>query len=176
MTFDQKIQVWIAVGTWLASLGTIAAVGVALYLARRSEKISLEVTAGLRVVAVGDGTPLQDHLCIGVTNLGARPVTINTIGWATGRRKQRRYAIQPVLSPYSAKYPVVLAHGESALFMVSFELMPNWPNKLATGFVRDLSGLKSLRAQVHTSVGTTVEIRPRQDLLDILAKHLPPAK
>jgi hypothetical protein len=81
MTLDQKIQVWMVIGTWFAGLGTCAAVIVALYLSRRIEKVRLKVYAGLRVI-LGDGTPRQTHLSIGVTNLGERPVTINTVGWA----------------------------------------------------------------------------------------------
>ena len=35
MTLDQKIQIWVAVGTWVAGLATFAAVILALYLAAR---------------------------------------------------------------------------------------------------------------------------------------------
>ena len=88
MTFDQKIQVWVAVGTWVAGLATLAAVVVALYLARRTEKVRLNVHVGLRVVVIGDGSPFQEHLSISVTNVGERSVTINTVGWAVGKGKQ----------------------------------------------------------------------------------------
>jgi hypothetical protein len=63
MTLDQEIQVWAAIGTWFAGLGTLAAVIVALYLAKRVEKVRLRVHAGLRVVVLGDGSPFQRHLC-----------------------------------------------------------------------------------------------------------------
>ena len=84
MTLDQKNQIWMAVGTWVSSIGTIAAVITALYLAARVEKLRLRVRVGLMQVVIGDGTPFQEHLGIDVTNVGERPVTINTIGWAVG--------------------------------------------------------------------------------------------
>jgi hypothetical protein len=170
MTLDQKIQIWVAVGTWLSSLGTIAAVITALYLAKRVELVRLNVHVGLMEVIIGDGSPFQEHVGINVTNLGERPVTVNTVGWAIGKGKKRRFAIQPLNSPHSAQFPIELAHGKSASFLVSFDLTPGWKREFATGFVRDLSdkSLKSLVAQVHTSVGKTVEAHPRKDLLDAL--------
>ena len=175
MTLDQKIQVWVAIGTWVAGLGTLAAVIVALYLSRRVEKVRLNVYAGLREIILGDGSPFQRHLCIGATNLGERPVIINTVGWAVGKGKKRRFAMQTVSGPYTQQYPIELAHGKSASFMVSFLVTPQWPREFATGFVRDLSdrSLKTLVAQVHTSVGQTVEVHPERDLLEELKKaHL----
>jgi hypothetical protein len=172
MTVDQEIQIWVAVGTWLSSIGTIAAVIAALYLAKRVEKVRLTVHVGLMEVVIGDGSPFQGHVGINVTNLGERPVTVNTVGWAIGKGKKRRFALQPLNSPHSAQYPIELAHGKGASFLVSLDLLPSWKKDFATGFIRDLSdkSLRTLVAQVHTSVGTTVEARPRKDLLDALKK------
>ena len=39
MTFDQKIQVWNVIATWLASIATFLAVAVPLYLTRQSKSI-----------------------------------------------------------------------------------------------------------------------------------------
>ena len=45
--------------------------------------------------------------------------------------------------------------------------------EFATGFVRDLSdrNLKTLVAQIHTSVGQTVEVKPENGLLEALKKY-----
>ena len=126
MTLDQKIQVWVAVGTWLAGLATLAAVIVALHLARRTERVRLKVHVGHLVVIAGDGSPFQEHLSISVTNLGERSVTINSVGWAVGKRSQRKYCIQSVSGPFTTQFPVELAHGKNANFMVSFLATPNW--------------------------------------------------
>jgi hypothetical protein len=90
LTVDQQIQLWNAVGTWVAGMGTLAALVVALYLARKAEKLRLNIHAGLRDVVAGDGSPIETHLSIGVTNLGDRRITINSVGWAVGRRGNLR--------------------------------------------------------------------------------------
>jgi hypothetical protein len=132
--------------------------------------VRLKVDVGLALAVVGDGSPLQTHLEFRVTNMGERPVSVNSVGWAIGKGKNRSFAMQPLYSPYSAQCPIELAYGKTASFLVSFEVMPDWKREFATGFVRDLSDkyLQTLVAQVHTSVGKTVEVHPRRDLLDAL--------
>jgi hypothetical protein len=61
MTLDQKIQIWVAVGTWVAGLATLAAVIVALRLAKQVEKVKLKVHVGLRELVMGDGSPFQEQ-------------------------------------------------------------------------------------------------------------------
>lgn len=100
MTVDQTIQIWVAVGTWLAGLATVAAVIVSLWLSRRSEGVRLDVHAGLRVVVIGDGSPFQENASILVTNLGDRAVTVNSVGWVIGKGKARRHCLQPVYDSY----------------------------------------------------------------------------
>jgi|SRR5580692_5561138 hypothetical protein len=170
MTLDQKIQIWVAVGTWVAGIGTLAAVIAALYLARRVEKVRLKVHVGPRVVVLGDGTPFKKQIAFSVTNLGERPVTIESVGWSIGRGKGRRFAIQPVSGPFTSQYPIEIAHGKGTTFMVSLSETPNWYLEFATGFVQDLSdeSLKTLVAQIHTSVGQTIEIHPEKELVDAL--------
>lgn len=173
MTTDQKIQVWIAIGGCISGIGTLAAVVTALFLARRVEKIRLKVEVGLRgIFTPGDGSPFQKHLGIFVTNLGERPVTVNSVVWVVGRGKKKRYAIQTVSGPHTSQCPVELAHGKTATFLVSFDVTKNWLEDFATGFIQDLSdeSLKTLFAQVHTSVGETVNVRPETNLLDALRK------
>src|SRR5712664_574728 len=126
MALDQKIQILIAVGTWVAGLATLASVIVALRLAKQVEKVKLKVHVGLRELVMGDGSPFQDHLSISVTNLGERAVTINSAGWAVGKGKHRKFAIQTVAAVYTAQYPIELTYGKSANFMVSFLIAPNW--------------------------------------------------
>src|ERR1039457_2189957 len=123
MTLDQTIQIWVAVGTWVSSIATIAAVITALYIATRVEKVRLKVQVGLMEIIIGDGSPFQEHLGINVTNLGERPVTVNSVGWAIGKGKKRRFAMQPLNSPHSAQYPIELAYGKSASFLLSFDVM-----------------------------------------------------
>ena len=164
MTLDQTIQVWDAVGNWLAGAATVAAVIISLRLARRAERIRLRTNVGLRLVFAGDGTPAEEHVAFVVVNLGDRPVTVHSIGWRVGKGKDRRMGLQPVYGQYTEQYPKQLAHGEQATFMVSLMVIPSWPREFATDFVKS-SRLSTLRALIHTSVGETIEVVPEPDLL-----------
>ncbi len=78
MTLDQKIQIWAAAGNWVSAIGTLLAVGVALYLSRKSEKLSL------RIEATFDGafhpTPIigvtRHPVIVHITNLAPRSVRL----------------------------------------------------------------------------------------------------
>ena len=170
MTLDQQINIWNAIGTWLAGIATFAAVLVSLYLSQRSERVRIRATAGLRQVFAGDGSPAEDHVQINVVNHGDRTVTVNSVGWKIGVGKKARFCIQPVSGTWTQDYPKQLAHGEAGSFLVSFNATPDWAKHFATGFVKDVSAknLKSLRALVHTSLGQTVEVVPEGNLLEKL--------
>lgn len=170
MTLDQQINVWNAVGTWLAGTATFAAVVVSLYLARRSERLRVKTTAGLRQVFAGDGAPAEEHVQISVVNHGDRTVIVNSVGWKIGAGKNTRHCIQPVSGKWTQDYPKHLAHGETGIFLVSFQATPDWPAHFANSFIRDLSpkSLKTLRAVVHTSLGQTVQAVPENGLLQRL--------
>ena len=172
MSIDQQIQIWNAVGTWVAGIATFAAVLVSLHLASRNERVQLKVFAGLRHVIRGDGTPPEEHLNIGVTNLGDRSVTVNTVGWAVGKRKKRLYCIQTVSGPWTAQYPTELQHGKQASFMVSLNHTPSWLTDFANGFLKSVSDkeIDTLVAQIHTSVGQTIEVKPEKGLVERLRK------
>lgn len=171
MTLDQQIQVWNAVGTWLSGIATFAAVVVSLYLASRSSRVSLKAHAGLRLLFLGDGTPAQELVEINVTNLGERPVTISSVGWAIGKGKKKRYCMQNPSGPYTAQYPIELTHGKSASFQVFFPATPNWLSDFSKDFAA--SGgepLSTLVATIHTSVGQTIEVKAEDDLIKKLAE------
>jgi hypothetical protein len=170
MTLDQTIQVWNAVGTWLAGIATFLAVLVSLHLARRAQTIRLKANAGLTLVFAGDGTPAEEHVGISVVSLGDRTIIINSIGWRIGKRENRRVCIQPVSGQYTHQYPRQLAYGEQASFLVSFNATPAWLTEFSKGFVKDVSAanLKTLRAIVHTSIGQSIEVVPDASLLERL--------
>lgn len=170
MTIDQKIQIWNAVGTWLAGIATFIAVLVSLYLARRAEAVKIKADVGIRLVFAGDGTAAEEHVGFSIVNLGDRSVNIVSIGWSVGKGKSKRHCIQPAAGQYSHQYPKQLAHAEQASFLVSFKTMPNWPKDFAQGFVKDMSekNLKTLRALINTSFGKAIEVVPENNLLDKL--------
>ena len=157
------------VGTWVAGLATLAAVMTSLYFARSAENVRLKIFVGIRQLISGDGSPGEDHVCFGVTNVWKRPVIITTIGWVVGKRKKRKYCIQPRFESWSQQCPVELAHGKNTMLMVSLAGDPNWVRDFKK-FLDDTSdqSLKTLRAQVFTSVGQTFEIKLESSLIDLL--------
>ena len=78
MTLDQMLQLWAVIGTWVAGIGTVSAVVVAMYLARRSEKIRFEASVFLGDILSDDGSIHRKGLIIRVTNIGDSLVLIGT--------------------------------------------------------------------------------------------------
>ncbi|MGB9150190.1 MAG: hypothetical protein WCB36_08075 [Burkholderiales bacterium] len=192
MTLDQQIQLWNTIGTWLAGIATFVAVVVSLRLASRADRVRLKIHAGVRLQFMGDGSPPTELIEIHVTNLAERPVTIQTVGWAIGEGKTKRFCIQSVCGPYTAQYPKEIAHGNSASFQVAIDIAPTWFDNFVTGFVNsspDSLNLKTLNwfdnyemesvhsksnllntlvAVVHTSVGQNIETKAESNLIEKL--------
>lgn len=171
MTFDQQIQIWNTVGTWLAGLATFAAVAVSLHLSRQASRVKLRASVSLRQ-HVERGRPIDEVLLFKVVNVGERPVTISSIGWVVGKGASRRYVIQLFGSPISASIPQVLAHGQRADFIVSFGEDPEWMERFATSFVESgtSEALASLAVEFHTTVEQSVTVKPDAAFLSRLSK------
>jgi hypothetical protein len=164
---DQWIQVINAAGTWVAGIGTLAAVIVSLHLARDARQVRLQVYAGVFSYIRGDGTPFTDCLYIDVTNMADRTVIVQSVGWKIGSRKAQRYALQTVELAFGSDYPVRLEFGQKAGFATPLaSWLINFP-----GFIRD-DDLRTLVAQVHTAVGQTIEVKPSTALLEALKQPL----
>jgi len=173
VTLDQKIQVWNAVGTWLAAIGTIAAVVVALVLSSKPLKVNLKVRVGLRLMILGDGSPGERVLMISATNLAERPATLTTIGWRIGPKDDYKYCVMPRFDRDSSQCPIELAHGKTANFKVTLVTPKyDWCADFGRDFVVNWGDeyLKTLRAQVFTSVEQTVEAVPEESLLKALVE------
>lgn len=165
MNLDQTIQVWIAVGAWLGAAATFSAVVVSLRLATRAERVRLLAYAAILQVFAGDGSPPEDFVGITAVNLGDRPVTIVSVGWRIGRWKWARFCVQSFTGPATSdQCPIQLTHGEQARFMIPLRVVPNWPKEFVADFVRD-SNLRTLRAQIFTSVGQSINLVPAESLL-----------
>ena len=81
-----KSLAWPALGS--LGIGSLAAAVIALRLARRVSKVSLQSWVGIRTTFGGSG-PQQDVVSFSVTNVGERPVTISVIGWCIGKGKKK---------------------------------------------------------------------------------------
>ena len=170
MSFDQWIQIAMASGSWVAALGTILAAGVALWLARRSEKVRLK--AHVRFDRAFDDSPPAATRClvIRVTNKGERTVTINSTDWCLG--KSDRAYINKLSQSSRDQLGKKLEYGETATFVLEESSVAEWSGQtlrqLASHLVEDGfsdESLKKLRVRIHTSVGHTENVAPDKQVL-----------
>lgn len=166
LTFDQWMQIANVTGTWVAGLGTLAAVVVSLWLARRSSRVDLKVKVAVYWIINPGVQPKEECVGYEVVNVGERAAIIDSVGWAIGGRKSKQFAMQMVEPRLGATVPKRLEHGERASFM--FSLKDDWPSYFAGKFIESPESLASLRAIVTTTVGRSVEVKPEPSLLNRL--------
>lgn len=167
---------WLTIlGTWFSGIGTLLASGVALWIAYQPRRIKLRASVGLRQIFEPGKGMVKELIAFGVTNVGEKPVTISTVGWRVGRGRKRRHGIILNLGPSGKQLPTTLNPGERATFSVREEdsledLSGYWDDALNWG-MDGASLAKSLRGQIHTTLGYTKTIVPDKDLLDHVQKH-----
>ena len=169
MSFDQQIQVVIAVGTCLASVATFCAVVVALYLARRDESVRLNVRVDIMSRMKASSAVQHGCLLIRVTNLSMRPVMIVLIGWCIGKGKKKKYGVQVFGNPESTEIPARLEYGQTAQFTLSPAETVNWMKVMAGHILKDQSenSLKTLRVIIGTSTGKKdYEVVPGESVIE----------
>lgn len=84
---DEQILFWTkvgAIGQAVGALATAAAVIVSLWVVLSERAARVTVKAGLRMLVTGDRSGAEDVISIEVTNIGQRPIRVNSIGWRTG--------------------------------------------------------------------------------------------
>src|ERR1700737_4989178 len=81
---DYCLHFWEVVGSWIAGLGTLAAVAVCLWLSRRQGP-RLRVSADIFVIIQRNAEPPHPEVVsIDVRNIGERECIIEGIGWRVG--------------------------------------------------------------------------------------------
>lgn len=174
LSIADKINLFNALGAWVAAIGTISAVIVALYLARRDKMIRVRLSAGHRLTGHGyDIRTYSDCCSIRVVNLSSRKVTITGIGWRTGFFKKKIF--EQVLSTpsYPSPLPITLADGDEATWHIPFVSTDQFPNWIDT-FPRNVLGenphyvSKSLKVFVYTSIGKPIIASVEKPLRDKL--------
>jgi len=168
LTTDQWINIINALGTWVAGIGTLAAVIVSLRLASRSVRVRLEVRCRVFYVY---GEPVQMIKCVAfrVANLGERAVSVEHGGWAVGRGKnvsRRYFEIDDRLGP---GLPHRIEAGDAATFMSHYD--DGLIQHLAKVFVQD-APIRTLKAYVATESGVNVEVRPDAELVLAVTESL----
>jgi hypothetical protein len=167
LSTDQVINVWNAVGTWVSGIATTGAVIVSLWLARRPSRVKLSASIGVRLI-IDNGEQIRDLIALSITNLGERPVRIDSASWKfPAAKRECRYGMQNFGGPYSEVLPKELTHGERATFTYPDEDF-RWSKWLLTEFPEATSErwLKRLRLHINTSVNQTVVIKPERILIE----------
>ena len=168
MTVDQTINLWATIGTWLAAAGTVAAATIALWLARRAEKVKLKTWVGRRFIAPSSSP--KEFISFEVTNCGERPVTITALVFRVGRyprRRRRQVGLLPAGGWKPQDLPHKIEHAESALFRMDFA---TWVVAMREDVLRDIpeKDWKTIRALIVTSVGHDEVVYVDRDALERL--------
>lgn len=172
LSLDQKIQIWNAVGTWVAGLATFLAVIVSLYLARASQRIKLVGYCGLRTV-ITTGLPTVETVTVNVTNVGTRSAVVSNISLRVGRFRKKRQAMLFIpQSRFSDGIPKALADGQTANFGFSLGERDVWMADLCNGFIRTTGDVKTLHFHVHTTHGQSLALRPEKSFIAALSAAL----
>jgi hypothetical protein len=102
---------------WLSAVGTLTAVIVSLYLARRAARLDVRVFPAIVSVGVPGQQPWVEYFQNRAVNYGGRPAVISGIGlWLRGMPRQNWLWLPPD-NRLSAKIPARLDFGEEAQFL-----------------------------------------------------------
>jgi hypothetical protein len=191
---DQQTWQFINAAAWFSAIATFAAVVVALYLARKNDRISLDVHAGIRSVgrvnkpggsyilfrpgSIPDSSEALQIVWVNVTNIGRRNVTITLLVWRPVPWRNRGLPLIPRtpgstddIIP-SADFPITLNDGQAAAYswplseFVSAEAATEFRDQF-TGFSGSLR-LQLLRMCVSTSTGDVFRCKPEKELRELL--------
>ena len=106
---------------WLSAIGTVFAVLVALYLARKDNRINLKVAAYLgEPVFLDKPSKGKEFICVSVTNVGRRSAILNAIYFENLIKRKIKFFLVSDQS-FSAKIPIKLNDGEQADYYFPLE-------------------------------------------------------
>ena len=121
----ESVNIWTILPQWLGAIGTISAVIVALYLARRDKLIRCKVKITISVIFDSLSNNYQKYLSIYITNTGYRSFLLTGFTWQRGSIKKKYYDWIPALNNYSFNIPIKLEDGEQAKFFVTYDSFEN---------------------------------------------------
>ncbi|MDI3237523.1 hypothetical protein QK338_05255 [Acinetobacter ursingii] len=139
------------IGTWIASIGTVAAVAVSLCLARSSSKILLKIKDNFAfIINPYDGSD-QKYYFVEIINMSDRSVTIDQIGI---KLHNKQVLIVPIPgNSLSTQLPKTINYGEKVIWAIATQdLIVEWlPQITDNGWT--INDIKKWKIIVSTSVG-----------------------
>ena len=150
-----------------AAIGTVAAVIVALYLARRDENVRIRVTAGIYEQFSRDPVSYEGSLFgIFATNIGRRPASLaDAIDLKIGLWKPRTFLIIFPPGPYNTPLNEPIQDGRQATFVMPKEQFMREIRKIGPD-VRSRIDRKWIRIGVHARNGGSYYTRLKGPTLD----------
>lgn len=166
-TTDQWINISIALGTFVSGAATLAAVIVALRIARRPGPVQLEVSMSASDRTSQQGEPLI-NLNIYITNIGVNTAVLRYMTWLIGRWPRKSYI--PLL-PWDE--PAQLPYGKSCTVGTSIgpKSPPDFKEVLAFRHLK-CKKLSTLRLRITTVSGQNAIVTPPQDVLSKLENSM----
>lgn len=147
---DYMIRVLALLGSWLAGIGSLAAVITSLWLARRSEKPHLSVKVHMKGFGATDPHN-RPRWVFSIINTGFRSVTVESLGWRWRERLRNQICWEPFF--HGRVLPRTLEPGDHADIEAG-------PIKFAD-MVELLQSRKRVWAVVGTAIGrVTVPVNP----------------
>lgn len=153
--------------SWIAAFGTVAAVVVSLFLARRDKTVRLELTAGFRLSVIpGSLPPYSELVYISITNIGHREAQITNIGWKLGIFKKEQMIQTVINDGASSPLPVRLKDGEQAQYLIPLNEQTMWLESFRSEFLSQFPKLRSMTIKVWatTTIGKTFESKIEKGL------------
>jgi hypothetical protein len=149
---------------WLSAIGTLSAVIVAIYLARRDKFVRLKCVAGIRMLMGPDFPNHPELISISITNIGMRKAKIDGLSMKIGVIKPIFLELIPPRDDRSSSpLPVVLGDGDRASYHFALDL---FSDVKAENFIDK----RYIRLLVNTSVEvrfkTKIEKRLRKLILN----------
>lgn len=115
---EKLTNIWEIIPLWLGSIGTLAAVIVALYLARRDRTIKCVANVNISVLFDNYSSAQEKYLSITITNLNYRSFKFTGISWRKGIFKKNYLWQSPPQNEYSTPGTVKLEDGDEAKYLI----------------------------------------------------------
>lgn len=118
----QEWEVINSFSNWFSAIGTIAAVVVALCLARRQDKPRASLRAEISSVWFEKGSNKnREYLVIRAVNIGDRPVTISHLSIRFGFFRRVWVGVPLPDRETSSTFPTELSYGKEAIWYIPLE-------------------------------------------------------
>ena len=149
---------------WLAAIGTIAAVVVSLWLARRQDKPRGNIWADVSPVYFSKNSPNnRTYLIVKAVNVGDRPITVTHLSLSFGLFKKVYVAIPKACPEISALLPVELPYGKEVEWYIPLETEQfKWVDNVAKHIIESHPRVhvRAVRVHAYTASGHVLESKP----------------